>query len=62
MPLDWLSRLLNVARPWVSGVAAEQIDLAVEPLESLQADLVDEQQPLTIDINQDGDRVRVYFG
>ncbi len=62
VPLDWLSRLLNVARPWVSGIAAEQIDLAVETLESLQADLVDDQQPLTIDVNEDGDRVRVYFG
>ena len=62
VPLAWISRLLNVVRPWVDGEAAEQIDLAVETLEALQDEIVHGRQPLTIDVNDEGDRVRVYFG
>jgi hypothetical protein len=62
VPLAWISRLLNGVRPWVDGEAAEQIDLAVETLEALQDEIVHGHQPLTIDVNDEGDRVQVYFG
>ena len=62
VPLGWVSRLLNGIRPWVDGDVAEQIDLAVETLEALQDEIVHGSQPLTIDVNDEGDRVQVYFG
>jgi hypothetical protein len=62
VPLGWVSRLLNAVRPWVDGEAAEQLDLAVETLEALQDEIVHGHQPLTIDVNDEGDRVQVYFG
>jgi len=62
VPLGWVSRLLNAVRPWVDGDVAERIDLAVETLEALQDEIVHGSQPLTIDVNDEGDRVQVYFG
>ena len=63
VPMRFMDGILRVARPFVRGDALRHMELTAEFLASLDDELQQPgSDPLVVDVDEDGDRVRIYFG
>ena len=63
VPMRFMDSLLRVARPFVRGDALRHMEMTAEFLASLDDELQQPgSDPLVVDVDDDGDRVQIYFG
>ncbi len=62
VPVHLLARLFRAVRPWVDEETAQQLDAAVEFIDTMQDEMDSpDGQPVIIDINDEENRVQVYL-
>ncbi len=62
-PLGLLTWGVQVARPFVKGETAQQMEAAAAFIQAMQKEMEQpDSEPLFIDVNDEGDQVQVYFG